>query len=119
MAHYTGKGWHFQSKRHSNARRYGRAIEKCLTMQDKKNIKNFKIIARKNHLYNTSLLIPNRQRIRGVYDEGIDMISLPHNSPDDLLSHEVAHAIDYKTTGETKHDQEFHEIKNEIMNEIN
>lgn len=25
MAHYTGKGWHFQHTRHSNARKYGKA----------------------------------------------------------------------------------------------
>jgi hypothetical protein len=118
MTRYKGSGWHKQSIRHSNARKYGKAGGKYLTMQDKRNIKNFKIIARKNHLYYTCLLIPNHQRIRGVYDETTDMISLPHNSFDDLLAHEITHAIDYKKTGETKHDKEFHEINQEILLEI-
>ena len=118
MTKYKGNGWHKQSTRHSNARKYGKAGGKYLTLQDKKNIKNFKKIAKKNHLYHTYLIIPDKQRIRGVYDQNKDKISLPHNSPEDLLAHEITHAIDYKTTGETKHDQEFKQIQQEIMNEI-
>lgn len=118
MARYNGSGWHRQSIRHSNARKYGKAGGTYLTMRDKINIKNFKMIARKYRLYNTSLLIPNRQRIRGVYDEATDMISLPHNSPDDLLSHEVSHAVDYHNTPPTQHDEQFYELKDEIENQI-
>lgn len=118
MTRYSGSGWHRQSLRHSNARKYGRAGGKYLTLQDKRNIQEFRKLAKENHLYHTCLIIPDKQRIRGVYDESTDKIALPHNSPEDLLCHEVAHAIDYKTTGETKHDQEFHTIQNEIMNEI-
>lgn len=115
---YNGSGWHRQSVRHSNARKYGRAGGKYLTYQDKKNIKNFKEIARKNHLYHTYLIIPDKQRIRGVYDENTDEIALPHNSPDDLLAHEISHALDYKYTPPTKHDKEFYEIKDKIENQI-
>jgi hypothetical protein len=118
MARYNGMGWHNQSIRHSNARKYGKAGGTYLTMRDKINIKNFKIIARKNHLYNTSLMIPNKQRIRGVYDEATDMISLPHNTPDDLLSHEISHALDYKYTPPTQHDEQFYNLKDKIEAQI-
>jgi hypothetical protein len=118
MTKYSGSGWHKQSVRHSNARKYGRAGGKYLTAQDKINIKNFKTITRKNHLYHTYLVIPDKQRVRGVYDESTDEIALPHNSPDDLLCHEISHAVDFKETGETKHDKEFYEIKNQIEAQI-
>jgi hypothetical protein len=115
---YSGSGWHNQSIRHSNARKYGKAGGKYLTMQDKMNIKNFKMIARKNHLYHTSLIIPDKQRVRGVYDESTDKIALPHNSPDDLLAHEISHALDYKNTPPTQHDEQFYNLKDEIEAQI-
>jgi hypothetical protein len=118
MGKYEGKGWHFQNKRHSNARKYGSAGGKNLTMQDRRNIANFKRVARKEKLEYTTLSIPDKQTVRGVYDENTDHISLPHNSPDDLLAHEMAHAIDYKKTFETKHDKEFWKFDQKINNEI-
>jgi len=115
---YSGSGWHRQSIRHSNARKYGKAGGTYLTTQDKRNIKNFKMIARKNHLYHTYLVIPDKQRVRGVYDESTDKIALPHDSPDDLLCHEISHALDYKNTPPTQHDEEFHNLKYKIEAQI-
>jgi len=116
---YNGKGWHKQSIRHSRARKYGRAGGKYLSIQDRRNIKNFKKIVEQKKIYGTKIIIPGRQRIRGVYDEATDTITLPINSPDDLLAHELAHALDYKYSPPTQHDEQFYAIKNELEREIN
>ena len=136
MTKYSGRGWYRQSIRHSNARKYGRAGGKYsdnwrypkdlfsnkrnndLTSQDQRNIKNFHKIAKKHHLTNVYIVIPDHQRIRGVFDENTEEIALPHDSPDDLLAHEMAHALEYEEEGETNHDKEFHEIQNELIAEI-
>lgn len=119
MTIYNGKGWHKQSIRHSRARKYGRAGGKYLSIQDRRNIKNFKKIVEQKKIYGTKIIIPGRQRIRGVYDEATDTITLPINSPDDLLAHELAHALDYKYSPPTQHDEQFYAIKNELEREIN
>jgi hypothetical protein len=118
MAEHNNKGWHFQSIRHSNARKLGRAGGTYLTAQDRNNIKNFSRLKKNYGLKYTKIIIPNKQRIRGVYDESTDTISLPHNSPDDLLAHEIGHAVDYYQTPPTKHDEQFYRIKEHIENQI-
>jgi len=115
---YSGSGWHGQRTRHSRARRIGRAGGTYLTEQDKNNIKNFSRLKKNYGLKYTTIAIPNHQRIRGVYDESTDMISLPHDSPDDLLAHEVAHAIDYHRTPPTEHDEQFYNLKDKIEAQI-
>lgn len=119
LTRYSGKGWRKQSTRHSNARKYGKAGGTYLTNQDRRNIKNFKKISGEKNLTGTRIIIPGRQRIRGLYDESTNTITLPRNSPDDLLCHEISHALDYKYSPPTKHDEEFYSIKNELESEIN
>lgn len=118
MTRYSGSGWHNQRVRHSNARKYGRAGGVYLTAQDKNNINNFSRLKKDYGLKYTTIAIPDKQRVRGVYDEATDMISLPHDSPDDLLCHEVAHAVDYKYTPPTQHDEEFYNLKDKIEAQI-
>lgn len=121
MARYNSSGWHFQSVRHSNARRTGRAggTYKC-SVQDNLLKKEF-LQLKKNHpeLQRTKLIITPKQKIRGYYDENNDTIALPPNTTSDLLAHEIAHDIDYKDTPPTKHDKQFWDYDEEINKEIN
>lgn len=120
MARYSGKGWHFQSVRHSNARKTGRAggTYKC-SIQDNLLKKEF-LQLKKNHpeLRTTKLIITPKQKIRGYYDENNDTIALPPNTTSDLLAHEIAHDIDYKETPPTKHDKQFWKYDEKINKEI-
>jgi len=121
MAKYSGKGWHFQSNRHSNARKYGRAGGKYrLSVQDKKLKKEFSELKKlhPNELRRTKLIITPKQKIRGYYEEKNDVIALPPNTSSDLLAHEVAHSLDYKDSPPTKHDKQFNDIKDKVEREI-
>jgi len=83
MAKYSGRGWHFQSQRHSNARRTGRAGGKYLVavktnnraeifaFQTKKGRSEFLTGIKKTHptlKYATSEEIKEKSNARVIYD---------------------------------------------------